>query len=184
MDAGGAQTTCSFTKTLGTRGVILVEDRHHGIKMSHYPTSTQKTRWSFDAPTLECKRRESNKRVIDKVRESYRLAAKPSPDMADEVGCTPPTVVEEAKILKYYARQLLALCSSFQFPHKVHGTAILYFKRFYVHNSVIEHHPKGVMLTCIYLACKCEENYISMEQFARGASQNLKEILIYIKSIQ
>eukprot|EP00959_Pyramimonas_sp_CCMP1952_P287474 6012441-Pyramimonas_sp.AAC.1 len=145
--------------------------------MSHYPTSTQKNRWSFDAATLACKRRENNTRAIETIRESYRLAGKPSPDMAEGAGCAPPTVTEEAQILKYYERQLLALCSSFQFPHKVHGTAIVYFKRFWIKNSVLEHHPKGIMLTCIYLACKCEENYISMEQFARGASQNLKEIL-------
>mmetsp|Transcript_34122 Transcript_34122/g.57336 ORF Transcript_34122/g.57336 Transcript_34122/m.57336 type:complete len:310 (+) Transcript_34122:141-1070(+) len=149
--------------------------------MSHYPTSTQKNKWSFDAPTLALRRQESNNRAIENVRESYRLAVEngshTNAQSATEPECGPPTVEEEGKIRKYYEKQLLALCSSFQFPHKVHGTAMTYFKRFYVKNSLIEHHPKGIMLTCIYLACKCEENYISMEQFARGASQNLKEIL-------
>jgi hypothetical protein len=35
--------------------------------------------------------------------------------------CDPPSVEEEAAILKYYERQLLALCASFGFPHKVRG---------------------------------------------------------------
>jgi cyclin H len=40
-----------------------------------------------------------------------------------------------------------------------------YLKRFYLNNSVMDHHPKHIMVTCVYLACKVEEFNVSMQQF-------------------
>ena len=34
------------------------------------------------------------------------------------------------------------------------GAALIFFKRFYTRFSVLEHAPKAIMLTCVYLACK------------------------------
>ncbi|RWS07152.1 cyclin-H-like protein, partial [Dinothrombium tinctorium] len=45
------------------------------------------------------------------------------------------------------------------------GTAFQYFKRFYLNNSVMDYHPKFIVVTCVYLACKVEEFNVSMNQF-------------------
>ncbi|XP_075094614.1 cyclin-H1-1-like isoform X1 [Nicotiana tabacum] len=35
----------------------------------------------------------------------------------------------------------------------------------------MEHHPKNIMLTCIYAACKAEENHVSAEELGKGIGQ-------------
>ena len=38
-------------------------------------------------------------------------------------------------------------------------------QRFYLENSVMDYHPRDVMLTALYLACKVEEFNVSIAQF-------------------
>lgn len=38
-------------------------------------------------------------------------------------------------------------------------------KRFYLNNSVMNYHPKQIMVTCVYLACKVDEFNVPMEKF-------------------
>jgi cyclin C len=40
---------------------------------------------------------------------------------------------------------------------KVIGTAMVYFRRFYTRNSFVDHDPRLVIPTCLYLAAKVEE---------------------------
>lgn len=46
------------------------------------------------------------------------------------------------------------VCKALTFPDKVAAAALLFFKRFYLTFSSLDHDPKNIMLTCIYLACK------------------------------
>ncbi|KZV21175.1 hypothetical protein F511_24739 [Dorcoceras hygrometricum] len=41
----------------------------------------------------------------------------------------------------------------------------------------MEHHPKNIMLTCIYAACKAEENHVSAEELGKGIEQDHQMIL-------
>lgn len=50
----------------------------------------------------------------------------------------------------------------------VMGTSLAYFKRFYLHNSVMDLHPKHMIVTCVYLACKVEEFNVSITQFVNN----------------
>lgn len=50
-------------------------------------------------------------------------------------------------------------------PKCVFGTAFHYFKRFYLNNTPMNYHPKEIMATCVYLACKVEEFNVSILQF-------------------
>ncbi|XP_016648826.1 PREDICTED: cyclin-H1-1 isoform X4 [Prunus mume] len=77
----------------------------------------------------------------------------------------------------FYENKLQEVCKNFHFPHKVQATALIYFKRFYLQWSVMQHHPKNIMLTCIYAACKIEENHVSAEELGKGISQDHQMIL-------
>uniref|UniRef100_A0A453HC43 Cyclin-like domain-containing protein n=1 Tax=Aegilops tauschii subsp. strangulata TaxID=200361 RepID=A0A453HC43_AEGTS len=72
-------------------------------------------------------------------------------------------------------------------PIKFRATAIIYFKRFYLQWSVMEHHPKHIMLTCVYASCKVEENHVSAEELGKGIQQDHQIILnnemIVLKSL-
>ncbi|XP_054571072.1 cyclin-H isoform X6 [Eptesicus fuscus] len=71
-------------------------------------------------------------------------------------------------------------------PRSVVGTACMYFKRFYLNNSVMEYHPRIIMLTCAFLACKVDEFNVSSLQFVGnlresplGQEKTLEQILEY-----
>ncbi|XP_008936766.1 PREDICTED: cyclin-H, partial [Merops nubicus] len=95
---------------------------------------------------------------------------------------------EELAICKYYEKRLLDFCGAFKpaMPRSVVGTACMYFKRFYLNNSVMEYHPRIIMLTCAFLACKVDEFNVSSAQFVGnlresplGQEKALEQILEY-----
>ncbi|XP_016648819.1 PREDICTED: cyclin-H1-1 isoform X3 [Prunus mume] len=89
-----------------------------------------------------------------------------------------PISIEEEQFMRvFYENKLQEVCKNFHFPHKVQATALIYFKRFYLQWSVMQHHPKNIMLTCIYAACKIEENHVSAEELGKGISQDHQMIL-------
>ncbi|KFO77692.1 Cyclin-H, partial [Cuculus canorus] len=95
---------------------------------------------------------------------------------------------EELAICKYYEKRLVDFCAVFKptMPRSVVGTACMYFKRFYLNNSVMEYHPRIIMLTCAFLACKVDEFNVSSAQFVGnlresplGQEKALEQILEY-----
>ncbi|XP_028086561.1 cyclin-H1-1 isoform X1 [Camellia sinensis] len=89
-----------------------------------------------------------------------------------------PLKTEEEQLLRaFYEFKIQDVCDAFKFPRKIQATALIYFKRFYLQWSVMEHHPKHIMLTCIYAACKAEENHVSAEELGKGIEQDHQMIL-------
>ncbi|NWS69505.1 CCNH protein, partial [Crotophaga sulcirostris] len=95
---------------------------------------------------------------------------------------------EELAICKYYEKRLVDFCAAFKpaMPRSVVGTACIYFKRFYLNNSVMEYHPRIIMLTCAFLACKVDEFNVSSAQFVGNLRESppiqekaLEQILEY-----
>ena len=70
------------------------------------------------------------------------------------------TAQDEIKLAKFYQSKMQKLCKelmrAFGFKPKVQGTALTFFKRFYLGCSMLDHDPKNIMVTCIYLACKVQ----------------------------
>ena len=66
------------------------------------------------------------------------------------------------------------MCEKFMppMPSACRGTAFHYFKRFYLNNSVMDYHPKEILVTSVYLACKVEEFNVSMQQFVTNIPVN------------
>jgi len=64
--------------------------------------------------------------------------------------------IEERTLLRFYELQLRDFCRRFNppMPRPTVATALHYFKRFYLGNSVMDYHPKEILVTCVYLACK------------------------------
>jgi cyclin ccl1 len=91
----------------------------------------------------------------------------------------PLSADEERFMRAFYEAKVQEVCSAFAFPHKIQATALQYFKRFYLQWSVMQHHPKEIMLTCVYAACKIEENHVSAEEIGKGINQDHRIILKY-----
>lgn len=77
------------------------------------------------------------------------------------------TMPEERLLVQHYEYVLKEFCGKFSpsMPKYVVGTTMAYMKRFYLENSVMDYHPRDVMLTSLYLACKVEEFNVSIAQF-------------------
>ncbi|KAF2532076.1 hypothetical protein F2Q70_00032281, partial [Brassica cretica] len=80
----------------------------------------------------------------------------------------PLSVDEERFMRAFYEANVQEVCSAFEFPHKILATALQYFKRFYLQ-----------WLTCVYAACKIEENHVSAEEIGKGIKQDHHVILKY-----
>nr|CAG4644047.1 EOG090X080D [Lepidurus arcticus] len=99
---------------------------------------------------------------VEQVKKNIELAS-------NIIGATDPYLLpkDEQLLLRTYELQLREFCRKFQppMPRFVVGTALQYMKRFYLVNSVMDYHPKEILVTCIYLACKVEEFNVSIDQF-------------------
>ncbi|KAK7471797.1 hypothetical protein BaRGS_00035536, partial [Batillaria attramentaria] len=84
------------------------------------------------------------------------------------------TVAEERLLVRQYEFVLKEFWNKFQppAPKCILGTSLAFFKRFWVNNSVMDYHPKDIMLTCVYLACKVEEFYVPIGQFVSNLKGN------------
>jgi len=84
------------------------------------------------------------------------------------------TQEEEWALVYHFSVKMAEFCAKFQppMPRYVRGTSCHYFKRFYLHNSVMDHHPKDILVTAVYLACKTEEFNVSMQQFVANINGN------------
>ena len=54
---------------------------------------------------------------------------------------------ESELVLKFFERKLADFCNKFRppMPKNTFGTALQYFKRFYLSNSVMDYHPKEIL---------------------------------------
>lgn len=87
------------------------------------------------------------------------------------------SVAEEETLLKYYEKNIVRFCQQRQFSGKVQGTALVYFKRFYLRNSLVSCDPSKLFVACLYVACKVEEEYCSVESLLRDVpSLTLQQI--------
>jgi cyclin H len=66
----------------------------------------------------------------------------------------PPSLEEEAALLKYYAGKAQDMCRAFGFPVKVQAAGVVFLQRFYLRASPLAHDPKDILLAAIYLAGK------------------------------
>ncbi|XP_053557452.1 cyclin-H [Bombina bombina] len=145
-----------------------------------YHISTQKKHWTFQSEDDPHRLRvQANARCKAKIRAAGKT------QLAEVFSLEPH---EELIICKYYEKRLLDFCNAFKpvMPKSVLGTACMYFKRFFLNNSIMEHHPRIIMLTCAFLACKVDEFNVSSAQFVANLGENpvgqekvLEQILEY-----
>lgn len=155
-------------------------------------TSTHRAKWIFSPQDIKEKNKVANQRArqaLEKYGSSrvdvnidgsfaYAENQIDSKDNGENHSKPKALKVDEEQLLKaFYEFKIQDVCDAFKFPRKIQATALIYFKRFYLQWSVMEHHPKEVMLTCIYAACKAEENHVSAEELGKGIDQDHQVIL-------
>lgn len=145
-----------------------------------YHNSSQRKYWTFeDEESLERLRYQAHEKCLAKLVSCCKAGV-------DESILLDP--LEEDVLFRHYEKRLLDFCAAFKpaMPKSVVGTATMYFRRFYLNNSLMEYHPRTIMLTCTYLACKVDEFNVSSSQFVGNLQENpagqekaLEQILEY-----
>lgn len=140
-----------------------------------FASSSQLKHWMFNNEgEIQSLRQEANERYVEEhgtkmseeQRQAYFLSAS-----------------EERHLCRHFEFVLKEFCSRFQppMPKYVLGTALCYFKRFYINCSAMDYHPKDIMLTCVYLASKVEEFNVSINQFVgnlKGDREKFANIIL------
>ncbi|KYQ52918.1 Cyclin-H, partial [Trachymyrmex zeteki] len=140
-----------------------------------FPYSSQRKYWMFsDESDLTMLREKTNADFIAKH------GANMTPEDKEEHFLSHS---EERTLLRFYELQLRDFCRRFNppMPRATVATALHYFKRFYLRNSVMDYHPKEILVTCVYLACKVEEFNVSISQFVaniKGDREKASDIIL------
>lgn len=151
-----------------------------------YRHSSQYRLWSFTTDGLKEKRTLINENATVKVRESLTKYIEDKQDILSErelqtiqSKATPLTPEEELKLVGFYTKKVQVIAQHLNLPTEVVATSIIFFKRFYLENSVMEYDPKDLVHTTIFLACKSENYFMSVDSFANKAKSKKDEILKY-----
>eukprot|EP01135_Chromosphaera_perkinsii_P000489 Nk52_evm43s96 gene=Nk52_evmTU43s96 len=155
-----------------------------------FHTSSQREHFIFKSPEeIHQLRVKANQRSRNRIAKASASAAAPSagnpPDVSSSSSMFPSvldknddsvflTTEEELVLWKRFALKLQEICSVFNppFPPEVVGTATAYFKRFYLRNTAMDYDLLNVMLSCLYMACKVEEVFVSIHDFCSPFGKN------------
>ena len=131
--------------------------------MPRYLNSTHQKNWIFSQEELEKINESKQSQVLERI-----TAGSSDPNIHRYV----ITQIEELSIIHYLSLNLITVCRHLLVHDKAISTALAYYKRFYLFNSVCEYDPVQMMFTSMFLACKTEEiNIRDIHHFC----QNFKE---------
>jgi cyclin H len=117
---------------------------------SPYARSDHRSHWTFSSEKKLENVRSKRHRVLEK-RKSQGSKVKKEPTLSS---------VDEAVVLLHFQRKLMEACKMLKAHETVEATALAYFKRYYlVHPLNQSNSPLPVLITCILLAGKIEEQH-------------------------
>lgn len=136
-----------------------------------YRNSTQYRLWSFTEEQLKDKRADvtaSGRRIVLKKLKVLCDSSENNYNFEDLKNLLElVSEEEEMKEISYYVGVLQKLSTSvLKLPSQVRATAIAFLKRFYLTHSVMEYHPKKILSTCLFLAAKSENCFMSPKTLA------------------
>lgn len=143
-----------------------------------YRRSTQYRQWSFTTEFLNRTKHETHDKgrhiAIErfeeakiKVAESNENFEKYSGELEGSKLLELPSFEDEQTLLFFYTKNIVNVVNFFRMPTKVKATAVCFFKRFYLFNSLMAYHPRNIHYTCVFLAAKSENYFMSVESFCK-----------------
>ncbi|KAJ3055103.1 hypothetical protein HK097_011478 [Rhizophlyctis rosea] len=130
-----------------------------------YEESSQYKRWYLSAAKLTEIRKYVTEDAVNRAKnaweEEYKLRAaqdgNTSPASVDDIQFI--TSEDQLVYCRFYETKVVDYCRAFKLDHDVQATAIAFFKRFFLINSILEHDAKLLLQTCVFLATKVENNF-------------------------
>ncbi|ORX54621.1 cyclin-like protein [Hesseltinella vesiculosa] len=141
-----------------------------------YEESSQYRHWRFSPSELWELRQSCNSKTIQRVRE-YIMEEQDVQDI-DFI-----TADEQVKLCRYYEQQLQTICAYLKLPDVCMATAVIYTKRFFLRNSIMDYHPKDILLTCLFLSTKSEGERMSIDEFGKNLQIPNTEMILKLEFI-
>ncbi|KAF2404684.1 cyclin-like protein [Trichodelitschia bisporula] len=133
-----------------------------------YASSTQFRLWSFTPEKLVSLRAETNAFATKNITKAIKRAraSDETDNKEQKIDCL--TMEEEQTLINAYCAQLMHLgqAKPFSLPVSVVGTAVQFFKRFYLSNSPMTYHPLQILPATLFLATKTESRHMALKDFA------------------
>ncbi|KAL7753547.1 hypothetical protein RI367_001322 [Sorochytrium milnesiophthora] len=144
--------------------------------------STQYRNWRFSHAELQARRQRANETARARAAQARKEEARLKGEAASadaEASITYVTVEDELALCQYFAQHATDICKRMKLNDLVRATAIGYYRRFYLDNSVLEYDPKSIITTCIFLASKAENAVTKLSELAAATktdAQRIKEL--------
>ncbi|KAK4226416.1 cyclin-like protein [Podospora fimiseda] len=170
---------------------------------ARYRESSQYRLWSFSPTQLADMREKTNAAARARIQE--RLLAYPpppatasssnnvsaptsnanTPDPEGGGSGTPKqpslpeflTPAEESLIVNFNTSELLRAAELLELPIQIRATSAIYFKRFYVTNSVMTYPPQEMIMVALILGSKAEDQFPDMPRFTKTFNKTEEELL-------
>ncbi|CAI2178064.1 13060_t:CDS:10 [Funneliformis geosporum] len=133
----------------------------------------------------------SVKRVKQKVLEEFELqkqiSAKSTPTRGEQPERVNSPRINPSEIEYLKMEDELALCNYYQtqigplanqFPEEIRKNKFTdKVKRFYLRNTIMDYHPRDIIITCLFLAAKTEFSFVAIEDFIKLFKRLTKEVI-------
>jgi cyclin H len=131
----------------------------------YYNRTTQYTFWTFSQTDVITRRKEANANAMSTII---------NPDLII-------TTDDEYNFIRYLSEKILpAMVEKLKCSYIVKATALVYFKRFYLNHSLMSHNALAILGTCVYLACKVEEERRELREIVGELRQAQLPIEAYL----
>ena len=145
-----------------------------------YRQSSQFRMWSFTHESLNEIKTKTNEKGRKKATETFNHALAQfrqtnsteyeahASELTVDLLLDLLTLEEETKYINFYCKNIIETANFFRMPTQVKATAVSFFRKFYLVHSTMEYHPKNIMYTCVFLAAKSENYFISINSFTKA----------------
>lgn len=147
-----------------------------------FEESTQNRHWMFGKDELALKRKEVLEQAIVRVLEQQRSTIADAKHLQEhlqeqEKELRGAVDVEGCQLLlKYTELKMVEYAKRLKVDRVVQATAFALFKRFYVHQSVLEHDAHLMAVTALFLATKVESSDVSLHRFLSVVNTAVEEL--------
>ncbi|ORZ25671.1 cyclin-like protein [Absidia repens] len=131
-----------------------------------YEQSSQYRHWRYSPAQLWEIRQACTEAAIERVRKNIEEDRKAANEPMDEINFL--TADEQVKLCRYYEGQIQAICPHLKLSDMVMATAVIYMKRFFLRNTMMDYHPKDILFTCLFMATKSESERMSIDEFGKN----------------
>lgn len=134
---------------------------------ARYKQSSQFRLWSFSPAGLQELREKTNS--LAKLQIAPRVDAANIDFLASG---------EETQLVKLFTVELIRAAHFCDLPTEIRSTAAMFFRRFYITNSVMTYPPTELLKTSLFFGCKAEGFYIRLAKLAEKFPNTTSEQIL------